>query len=300
MTIRCDTTSLVAGGLVCSFPGLGVLAESIPSTGDSGASPLYNDLSLPADNGKEIRMLFTSVPAGTLRCDDYGRLSYDNADGSYQALYQLYVDGIAVGSPATIDFQIGATIPVNVDLSPMELVYEQSADIQAASLLALAAMEFVYDQSASIAAGQVVIMSPMEFVYEQAAATTISATIALSPMVFTLDQIAALIYGNALTLAPMEFVYSQIAGIGAGGAVGLSPMVFEYAQESSVSISATRQMAPMDFTYGQSAAVAAPVSIALDAMEFVYLFNAVVLGGLSESYKATVTFSSARTYGRMI
>ena len=54
MSLRIDASEWISGALLIGETGLGVLAENVPSTGTSGASYLYNDLSLPADNGKEI------------------------------------------------------------------------------------------------------------------------------------------------------------------------------------------------------------------------------------------------------
>lgn len=109
MSLRIDSTDWISGALVLGGTGLGVLAENIPSTGTDGPSYLYNDLSLPSDNGKEICGRITSWPAaGTLYAYEDGSFSFTGApDGAYSFAYQLYVDGVATGSPATVDLTVG-------------------------------------------------------------------------------------------------------------------------------------------------------------------------------------------------
>ena len=108
MSLRISTTEHFSG-LVIGNTGLGVPAESIPSSGDSGASFLYNDLSLPADNGKEIRGEILALPAdGALFVNEDGSFTFTGAaDGDYSFTYQLYVDGVAIGSPATVSLTVG-------------------------------------------------------------------------------------------------------------------------------------------------------------------------------------------------
>ena len=95
MSLRCETSSLIAGALVCGDRGLGVVAENIDPGGFLG-----NDVSLPADNGKEIRGLITSLPAaGTLTAEEDGSFTFLGApDGTYTFDYTLYVDGVSSGS----------------------------------------------------------------------------------------------------------------------------------------------------------------------------------------------------------
>lgn len=112
MSLRIDATEGVSGALLIGNTGLGVRAENIPSTGDSGASFLFNDLSFPADSGKEICGRITAWPlAGTLIAYEDGSFEFSGAsDGSYSFDYQLYVDGVAVGSPVTVTLRVG---PIN-------------------------------------------------------------------------------------------------------------------------------------------------------------------------------------------
>ena len=108
MSLRIDASEWISGDLLIGETGLGVLAENIPSTGTSGASYLYNDLSLPADNGKEICGRITAWPSdGTLYAYEDGSFSFTGApDGAYSFEYQLYVDGVATGATATVDLTV--------------------------------------------------------------------------------------------------------------------------------------------------------------------------------------------------
>ena len=109
MSLRVDTSSLIANAIVCGHRGLGVLGDDIPSTGDNGGSFLYNDLSLPSDNGKEICGRITAWPsAGSLFAYEDGSFEFTGApDGSYSFAYQLYVDGVASGT-GTAYLQVGS------------------------------------------------------------------------------------------------------------------------------------------------------------------------------------------------
>lgn len=108
MSLRIDTAELITGAYVVGETGLGVLGSAVPSTGDHGASYLYNDLSLPADNGVEIRGLIVTPPsAGTFYAWEDGSFSLVGAaDGEYTFVYRLYVDGADLGT-ATATIVIG-------------------------------------------------------------------------------------------------------------------------------------------------------------------------------------------------
>ena len=92
--------------------GLGVLGSEVPSSGPSGAGYIYNDLTLPDDASKEVCGRITTWPtAGTLTAYEDSSFTFTGApDGSYFFQYQLYVDGVATGSPATVDLIIGEGI----------------------------------------------------------------------------------------------------------------------------------------------------------------------------------------------
>lgn len=119
MSLRVDTASLITSALVCGHRGLGVLGSAVPSSGDSGAGYLYNDLSLPADAGKEVCGRITAWPsAGTLTAYEDSSFIFEGApDGAYTFDYQLYVDGAATGSPATVSLLIGSA-PATIACSP--------------------------------------------------------------------------------------------------------------------------------------------------------------------------------------
>lgn len=108
MSLRVDTTSLISGSLVCGNRGLGVLGYEVPSGGDNGAGYLYNDLSLPADNDKEVRGLIIAPPsAGTLFAYENSSFEFAAPDGSYEFTYRLFVDGVDLGT-ATASISIGS------------------------------------------------------------------------------------------------------------------------------------------------------------------------------------------------
>lgn len=106
-----DTTELVSGGwLTSAYAGHGILAEDIPSTGEHGASVLFDQISLPADAGKELRALILTEPTGlpTWYQDEDGAVEAEGPDGSYSYSIQVYVDGVALGTPKTVTLVFGA------------------------------------------------------------------------------------------------------------------------------------------------------------------------------------------------
>lgn len=117
MSQRFDS-ALISGAHLYGGAGLGVLGSLIPATGDNGAGYTYNDLSLPADNAKEICGRVTSWPsAGTLYAYEDTSFEFSGApDGSYTFQYQLYVDGVATGSPETVSLYVGS-VPVTISAS---------------------------------------------------------------------------------------------------------------------------------------------------------------------------------------
>lgn len=103
MSLRIDTSEWIADALLIGETGLGVTADNIPAGGYA-----YNDLSLPADTGKEICGRITAWPsAGTLVAQEDTRFVFSGPDGYYTFQYQLYVDGGAVGSPVTVELLVG-------------------------------------------------------------------------------------------------------------------------------------------------------------------------------------------------
>lgn len=109
MSLRIDSTEWISGALIIGETGLGVLGSSIPSTGDNGPGYAYNDLTLPADNAKEICGRITTWPTlGTLTAFEDTSFEFTGPDGSHSFQYQLYVDGVATGSPVTVSLSVGA------------------------------------------------------------------------------------------------------------------------------------------------------------------------------------------------
>lgn len=158
MSIRVDTSSWIPGAIVCGDRGLGVLAEDIPSDGDNGASYLYNDISIPADSGKEICGRVTTWPsAGTLYAYEDGSFEFSDApDGNYSFQYQLYVDGVASGT-GTVSLQVGAST-VTISAAAANAVFSGSAGGGAAvSIDAIADNSVFSGGAASIASASALI-----------------------------------------------------------------------------------------------------------------------------------------------
>lgn len=106
MSIRVDSSSLIAGAVVVGDPGLGVLAELVPSTGEHGPGIAYTWLG-PAEAGEEVRVLITQWPeVGSLFVWEDTSFEYDGAGGTAYA--QLYVDGQPVDTPQTVTMVVGA------------------------------------------------------------------------------------------------------------------------------------------------------------------------------------------------
>jgi len=105
----------ISGAHLYGNAGLGVIGSLIPATGDNGAGYAYNDLSLPADSSKEICGRITAWPSnGTLFAYEDTSFEYSAlSDGTDSFQYQLYVDGVATGAPATVNLYVGS-VPVDI------------------------------------------------------------------------------------------------------------------------------------------------------------------------------------------
>lgn len=112
----------VSGKRILGTPKSGVAGAAIPSTGQHGPSFLYPSLSLPADAGRDIRGWLVSRPAaGILTTFENGSYEYDpqGASGTQAFTFQLYVNGLAVGAPAQVSFDIAAaTTTLTKDTQP--------------------------------------------------------------------------------------------------------------------------------------------------------------------------------------
>ena len=98
-----------SGRRILGTPKVGVLGSSIPSTGTAGPAYTYNDLDLPSDADKYIRGVILSGPSSGdfFAYEDTSFIFSGAPDGTYYATYQLFVDNVAVGSPATITLVVG-------------------------------------------------------------------------------------------------------------------------------------------------------------------------------------------------
>ena len=107
MSIRVDSSSLITGAVVVGDPGLGVLAELVPSTGEHGPGIAYTWLG-PAEAGKEVRVLITQWPeVGSLFVWEDASFEYNGPGGTAYA--QLYVEGQPVGTPKTVTITVGVS-----------------------------------------------------------------------------------------------------------------------------------------------------------------------------------------------
>ena len=163
MSIRVDSSPLITGAVVVGDPGLGVLAEAVPSTGEHGAGYLYDSLEFPADSGKEVRGLITTWPTlGTLTAFEDSSFEYDGPTDSFA--FQMYVDGVAVGTPQTVTVTVGATTSVSSDVTA---AYTLRASVSADAIAAYA-IENTGQVSASISSayairGQVSADAPADY-----------------------------------------------------------------------------------------------------------------------------------------
>ena len=92
------------GRRILCTPRTGVPGSLIPSTGEHGASYLYNDLDLPADNDVEVRGYVTSppdLPGWFAHKDGSWEHDPEAVPGSYPFTYQLYAFNQPVGAPIT-------------------------------------------------------------------------------------------------------------------------------------------------------------------------------------------------------
>jgi hypothetical protein len=107
MSFRVDAP-WIADSFIVGNQGGGVLAEDLATTGDSGDGFLSACVTLPADNGKEIRALITYVPPGlTMYAYEDGSVIASAADGAYVARYELYVDYALTGPETNLTFTFG-------------------------------------------------------------------------------------------------------------------------------------------------------------------------------------------------
>jgi len=110
MSIRVDASPLITSSVVVGDPGHGVVASSVPSTGEHGPGYIYDQITALSLTTEEVRGLITAQPsAGTLAAFEDSSFEFDAPDGSYSFSYQLYVDGVLTGTVQTVDLLIGTT-----------------------------------------------------------------------------------------------------------------------------------------------------------------------------------------------
>lgn len=112
MACRVDTAPLLSGACVVSaYTGHGVPGSAVPSTGTHGPSPIYNDLALPADAGKEYRWAIVTPPAsGSLVIYEDGSYAFTApGSGSYGYTYRLWEDGADKGT-AAVTLSVAAVV----------------------------------------------------------------------------------------------------------------------------------------------------------------------------------------------
>lgn len=64
LSVRTDSSPLLAGAVVVGGTGHGVLGSAVPSTGDDGPSLIYPSLGLPYDATVEVRVVVTAMSSG--------------------------------------------------------------------------------------------------------------------------------------------------------------------------------------------------------------------------------------------
>lgn len=107
-----DTVEIIAGALVIGTTGMGTRGADVPSSGETYASPIYDDLALPAENEDEFRydITATDLPAGSYFPFDDTSLQINPdgtvSDGTYFITYRLFKNLVDQGT-ATITVFIG-------------------------------------------------------------------------------------------------------------------------------------------------------------------------------------------------
>ena len=106
--------SVTGSCVVSAYAGHGVRGDAVPSTGAHGPSPIYNDLSLPADASKEYRWGLVTPPAsGALKMYENGSFEYvPSGSGLASFTYRLWEDGVDKGTAVvTMSFLPTLSLP---------------------------------------------------------------------------------------------------------------------------------------------------------------------------------------------
>jgi len=195
--MRVDTTSLISGALVCGDRGLGVLGSKILSdtaTGEYGAGYLYNDVD-SGDEAKEFRGLIVTPPsAGTFFAYEDGSFSLIASDGSYTFVYQLYVDGVDLGT-ATASVTIGATVTAAIAATTEASVFAGSASVSPVTSMAAYTDSAAFSGSASV--GPVALTA----IYTDSAAFSGSASV--SPVTSMAAYTDSVVFAGSASVGPV-------------------------------------------------------------------------------------------------
>lgn len=130
MSVRVDTSPLISGAVVIGNTGLGVTGAVIratTATGDNGPGYLYNDWDNSGDDDKEFRGFILTAPSdGIFFANEDGSFSLIGAaDGTYNLIYRLYVDGVDMGTASsTITIGEGGPVVVTSGLSLTDVIYQ--------------------------------------------------------------------------------------------------------------------------------------------------------------------------------
>ena len=225
MSLRLDSTEWISGALLIGETGLGVLGSAIPSGGTDGASYLYNDLTLPADAGKEIAgRIITPPSGGVFFAYEDGSFTFTGADGSYSFTYQLYVDGVATGPVTAASIEVGVAVGPTYTLTanPASITMTgQSAALSANRVLSAnpASLDFT-GQSAGLYARRTLQADPatitltgqaVELTYSAAPGATYTLTVTAASLAFT-GQSASLLAARRLSAEPAAFAFDGQQG----------------------------------------------------------------------------------------
>lgn len=80
--------------------GLGVLATTVPSTGEHGPGIPFPSLTFPADNTAEVFFSILTVPPAltVFTVDEQGRVQAEGPPGTHVGTFALWVDGVSRGT----------------------------------------------------------------------------------------------------------------------------------------------------------------------------------------------------------
>lgn len=195
--------------VVSRWPGLGIPGSEIPTTGDSGGSPLAND-GINADDEYRLELL-TPPSAGTLTFFPDTSLNFVGPDGAYTFTYEGFENGVSYGSiedPLNIGTVADAAIAATIG----DLVFAGASFSSpvAAITAALAPLVFSGSSYASPVAAITATLGDLAFVGDAYTSglseATISAT--LGDLVFSgsSETVGPAIATILATLDPIVFV----------------------------------------------------------------------------------------------